>query len=60
MFNYYKKKANHQGILVIGRKSYQYLVDGSQMTDIKLKTRGDLCRPGSAQFRELAPQVAMA
>ena len=60
VFNYYKKKANHQGILVIGRKSYQYLVDGSQMTDIKLKTRGDLCRPGSAQFRELAPQVAMA
>ena len=60
VFNYYKREANHQGILIIGRKTYQYITDGSQMMNVKLKNRGDLCRPGSAQFRELAPQVIMA
>jgi len=60
IFNYYKRQAKHQGILIIGKATYQYLVDGKQMQNIAIKSVGDLCRPDSRQYREMAPQISMA
>ena len=60
IFNYYKKQAGHKGILIIGSSTYQYLVDGKQMQNIRIVSPGDLCRPNSRQYREMAPQIAMA
>ena len=58
VYDFYKSKAGHTGVLVIGVERYLYAVNGSQMLDGKVMGNlGSLYYPTSRQPRELAPQV---
>ena len=58
VYDFYKSKAGHSGVLVVGVERYLYAVNGAQMLDGKVMGNlGALYYPTSRQPRELAPQV---
>jgi len=58
VYEFYKSKAGHSGVLVVGVERYLYAVNGAQMLNGKVMGNlGALYYPTSRQPRELAPQV---
>ena len=59
IYNSYQAKANHQGILIIGRENYQYITSGEQLYQVKQSSKGSIYYPGSNQVRDLGIQVSI-
>jgi len=59
IFNSYKAKAKHQGILIIGRENYQYIVNGEQLANTRQTSKGTIYYPASNQVRDLGIQVSI-
>ena len=58
VYEFYKSKAGHSGVLVVGVEKYLYAVNGAQMLNGNVMGNlGALYYPTSRQPRELAPQV---
>jgi hypothetical protein len=61
VFDTYKAHGKWTGMLALGVKTYQYIVNGQEFaTTMKKANQGTICRPGAKQSRELAPQVFIA
>jgi chorismate mutase len=59
IFNSYKAKAKHEGILIIGRENYQYIVNGEQLANTRQTSKGTIYYPASNQTRDLGIQVSI-
>lgn len=59
MFSDYQRVANHEGILIIGPTTYQFIVDGDQMMSVKQTAKGMLYYSNMKQPRELGIQIAL-
>ena len=58
VFNTYKSDGGWEGMLALGVKTYQYIINGQEFaTSMKKSNQGTICRPAAKQSRELAPQV---
>lgn len=61
LFDNYKQAAGHEGILVIGTNTLQYLVNSDQILTVKKKNQGVLYYPTIRQNpREFGVQVAIS
>jgi len=61
VFDTYKSEGGWEGMLALGVKTYQYIINGQEFaTSMKKSNQGTLCRPAAKQSRELAPQVFIA
>lgn len=61
LFDDYKQAAGHEGILVIGTNTLQYLTTSDQILTVKKKNQGVLYYPGVKQNpREFGVQVAIS
>lgn len=61
LFDDYKQAAGHEGILVIGTNTLQYLVNSDQILTVKKKNQGVLYYPSIRQNpREFGVQVAIS
>ena len=59
VYSDYQQSAGHVGILVIGRTSYQYIVNGEQLVTVPQKSKGYLYSPKSTQGRDIGIQIAL-
>ena len=60
VYEFYKGRAGHTGVLVVGIERYLYAVSGAQMLQGgAMGNLGSLYYPTSRQPRELAPQVRL-
>jgi hypothetical protein len=61
VFDTYKADGEWEGMLALGVKTYQYIINGQEFaTSMKKTNQGTICRPSAKQSRELAPQVFIA
>ena len=59
MYADYQQSAGHVGILVIGKTTYQYIVNGEQLVTVPQKSKGYLYSPKSTQGRDIGIQIAL-
>tara|TARA_B100000925_G_C21941865_1_gene444975 strand:- start:54 stop:1076 length:1023 start_codon:yes stop_codon:yes gene_type:complete len=57
IFDSYKAKANHEGILILGKENYQYIINGDQLN--AAGKPGYIYYPKSNQVRDLGIQVSI-
>jgi hypothetical protein len=58
VFDFYKSHSGWQGLLALGLSKYQYIQTGEEFARYMKKAyQGSLCRAGSKQSRDLAPQI---
>lgn len=58
VFETYKEESGWQGLLALGVNTYQYVSTGDQFVRyMKKSQQGNICRQGTKQSRELAPQI---
>jgi hypothetical protein len=61
VFDTYKSHGKWEGMLALGVKTYQYIINGQEFAaSMKKSNQGTICRPAAKQSRELAPQVFIA
>ena len=59
LYSDYQQAAGHQGILVIGPTTYQYIINGEQLMSIKQTAKGMLYYSNMKQPREMGIQIAL-
>ena len=59
MYDDYQKAAGHQGVLIIGPTTYQYIMNGDQLLTVKQTAKGMLYYSNMKQPRELGIQIAL-
>ena len=59
MYDDYQKAAGHQGVLIIGPTTYQYIMNGDQLMTVKQTAKGMLYYSNMKKPRELGIQIAL-
>lgn len=59
MYDSYKASSKFEGILIIGKENYQYIVNGDQLNATRQKAPGYIYYPASNQVRDLGIQVSI-
>lgn len=59
IYESYRERAGWDSAIFLGIQSYQYVNSGIQFATKVKKSTGDVCRVGSKQTREMAPQIQL-